>query len=329
VACTAIVLAAVLGVVLAGVVEASAGPVVMRIQHVAPLDHQITLSLHAFALDVAARTNGEVMVDVVTKPRSVVTTPLAAAVRDGALEAACVPTFVWGRDIPELDFTLIPYYFTSLDAMRRFPASAAAKAVEQRLNALGVRTLTWMDVTRISLITSNMRPIVSPADFAGLRIRTVSEFGKIPFAAVGAIPVVTDAGNVSKAIRDGQLGAVLTDLSSAVGLALYDVQKFGTVAPYFSAYYHLFVNPSWMNHLAPAHKRAVEEAAAALEQTAFTITEARAAASLDILCARGMTLHTQTDEERLAWRAAMQPAALEAYVKAGPDRARFLTLLPK
>ena len=42
-----------------------------------------------------------------------------------------------------------------------------------------------------------------------------------------------------------------------------------------------------------------------------------------------MTLHMQTDEERRAWLAAMQPAALEAYVKAGPDRARFLTLLPK
>jgi len=36
---------------------------------------------------------------------------------------------------------------------------------------------------------------------------------------------------------------VLTDLSSAVRLVLDDVQKFGTVAPYFSAYYHLLINP--------------------------------------------------------------------------------------
>ena len=314
---------------LPGVARASAEPVVLRIQHVAPLDHQITLALHAFALDVAERTKGEVTVDIVTRPREVVTGSLAAAVRDGKIEAACMPTFVWARDIPELDFTLIPYYVTGIDLMRRFPASDAAGLIEQRLNGLGVRTLGWLHVTRLSLITSNTKPIVMPGDFTGMRIRAMSEFGKVPFEAVSATPLVLDAGIVAKAVRDGQLDAVLTDLSSAVGLALYDVQKFGTLAPYFSAYYHLFVGSAWLGSLVPARRQAIEAAGAGVEKTAFTITEARAAASVDILRARGMTLRVQTDEERRAWVAAMQPAAFEAYTKAGPDRSRFLALLPR
>ena len=42
--------------------------VVMHIVHTAPLDHQITLALHAFALDVEERTKGDVVVDGQTDP---------------------------------------------------------------------------------------------------------------------------------------------------------------------------------------------------------------------------------------------------------------------
>ena len=322
-------LAAWLSILAIAVPGAEAQPVTMRIQHTAPLVHQITLALHAFAQDVEARSNGEVVVDVVTRPRTVVPgAEVVAAGAAGALEAAAMPNFRWTDAIPEMNFSVIPYLFTDLAQIRAFSASPAAERLEDKLNALGVKTLTWMHVTRTSLITSVERPIVAPGDFEGVRIRTVNEFAGVPLQAVSAVPQAVGAGRVYAAIEAGTLDAIVTDVASAVGLRLDEVQGAGTLAPYFSAFYHLFVNPAWLDGLSVLQREAVESAATALETTAIAITEARAAASIDVLRARGMDLHVQTDAEQDAWRAAMQGPAIESFERAVPGGEAFLALLP-
>ncbi|HAK55366.1 MAG TPA: C4-dicarboxylate ABC transporter [Acidobacteria bacterium] len=319
-----------LAVLVSSAPAADAQPVTMRIQHSAPLVHQITLALHAFAQDVEARSSGEVVVDILTRPRTLVPGgEVVAAVASGALEAAAIPNFQWTDAIPEMNFSVIPYLFTDLAQIRAFSTSPAAELLEDQLNALGARTLIWMHVTRTSLITSQERPIVAPADFAGLRVRTVNEFAGVPLEAVDAVPQRLGAGSVYAAIEAGTLDAITTDVASAVGLRLYEVQGAGTVAPYFSAFYHLFVNPGWLDGLSARQRKAVDDAAAALEATTVTITEARAAASIDVLRANGMDLHLQTEAEQAAWRAAMQPPALEAFARDVPDGEAFLALLPR
>jgi C4-dicarboxylate-binding protein DctP len=302
----------------------------MRLQHSAPLVHQITLALHAFAQDVGARSDGEVVVDILTRPRTLVPGgELIPAVASGALEAAATPNFQWTDVIPEMNFSVIPYLFTDLAQIRAFSTSPAAELLETRLNAVGVETLTWMHVTRTSLITSRERPIVAVADFDGLRVRTVNEFAGVPLAAVSAVPQRLGAGSVYAAIEAGTLDAITTDVASAVGLRLYEVQGAGTLAPYFSAFYHLFVNPAWLDGLSARQSEAIEGAAAALEETAITITEARAAASIDVLRAQGMDLHVQTEAERDAWRAAIQPTAIERFTRVVPGGEAFLAMLPR
>ena len=114
----------------------ASSPIVMHIHHTAPLDHQITLALHAFAQDVEGRTNGKIVVDVITKPRDSVPpippSQFVQAVADGRTEAACMPTFLWSKDIPEMDFSLIPFRFTDLNQMKAFPRSAAAMALSRK-----------------------------------------------------------------------------------------------------------------------------------------------------------------------------------------------------
>lgn len=51
------------------------------------------------------------------------------------------------------------------------------------------------------------------------------------------------------------------------------MQKYGTVSPYFTVYFHMFVNPKWWNGLKPAHHAALEAAAAKTEKDAIEVTE--------------------------------------------------------
>ena len=94
-----------------------------------------------------------------------------------------------------------------------------------------------------------------------------------------------------QALQSGVLDAGLTDLSAAYSRKYYEIQKFGTVAPYFTIFFHLYVNPQWWAKLDAAQRQAIEAAAAKTEQEAFSVTEQTAADALVELKAMGMTIH--------------------------------------
>jgi C4-dicarboxylate-binding protein DctP len=138
------------------------------------------------------------------------------------------------------------------------------------------------------------------------------------------------APEVYQALLTGALDAGLTDVSAAVSRRFYEVQKYGTVAPYNSAFFHLYVNPRWYDGLKAEHRSAIEAAARNAEQAAIAVTEETAAAAVGQLRGQGMTIHLQTAEETREWRDAMQMPSVDAFLKAAPeDGARMVLLLGK
>jgi TRAP-type C4-dicarboxylate transport system substrate-binding protein len=133
---------------------------------------------------------------------------------------------------------------------------------------------------------------------------------------------------VYQALQSGVLDAGLTDLSAAYSRKYYEIQKYGTVAPYFTIFFHLYVNPQWWAKLAPAQRQAIEAAAAKTEQEAFDVTEKTAADALVQLKAKGMQIHIQTPAEEAAWKAVMQKPVIDAFLKSAPsDGAKILELI--
>ena len=127
---------------------------------------------------------------------------------------------------------------------------------------------------------------------------------------------------VYQALQSGVLDAGLTDLSAAYSRKYYEVQKFGTVGPIFTIYFHMFVNPAWYAKLSPANRAAIEAAAAKVEQDAIGVTEATAAAALKDLQAKGMTIHVQSPQEQATWRAADGEAGGRRVPEVGARRRR-------
>jgi TRAP-type C4-dicarboxylate transport system substrate-binding protein len=161
-----------------------------------------------------------------------------------------------------------------------------------------------------------------------VKIRGLNSLTDHALTAVGAVPSAMPGSEVYQALQSGVLDAGLTDLSAAYSRKYYEIQKFGTVAPYFTIFFHLYVNPQWWAKLEPAQRQAIEAAAAKTEQEAFTVTEATAADALVQLKAKGMTIHVQTPAEEATWRAAMQKPVIDAFLKSAPqDGQKILDLI--
>ena len=224
--------------------------------------------------------------------------------------------------------TLIPYYMTDLAQIRKFPTSEARRFLDQKLEARGVHSIAWLYITRESIFTSSKKPLITLDDFKGVKIRGLNSLTDNALTAVGAAPSAMPGSEVYQALQSGVLDAGLTDLSAAYSRKYYEIQKFGTVAPYFTIFFHMYVNPQWWSKLAPAQRQAIEAAAAKAEQEAFTVTEATAADALVQLKEKGMTIHVQTPQEQEAWKAAMQKPVLDAFLKSAPqDGPKILELL--
>lgn len=302
----------------------------MRISHQVPTAHHLHAALEGFKAEVEKQTNGALKVQLFPAEQAYKAAENHPAVARGAIEAAVVVNFQWGNTIPEMNITTIPYLFTDLDRIRKFPGSEAAKLLEAKLEQKGVRNLAWFYITRQSIFTSNKKPLITLDDLKGQKIRGLNAISDAGLRAAGAAPTPMAAPEVYNALQTGALDAGLTDLSAAVSRRFYEVQKYGTVAPYFSVYFHLFMNPAWFNKLPEAQQKALRAAAAKAEQDVVEITEKTAAEAAGQLREKGMVIHEQTYEERKAWHAAMQQPVIDAFLKAAPeDGAKLIEMIQR
>ncbi len=299
--------------------QAQQKPVVMRISHPVPTGHHVHKLIESFANEVKATTNGAVEVQIFPAEQAAKAAENHPSVARGAVEAAASVNFQWGSTIPEMNVTVIPYYLTDLQKIRNWFDSPAAKMLEAKLEQRGVKNLMWLYTTRSTVFTSGKTPLLKPEDFKGVKIRGLNKLADTAFTAIGAAPSAMPAPEVYQALQSGVLDAALTDVSAGVSRRFYEVQKYGTVAPYFMVWYHVYVNPKWWSDLAPAHQEALAKAARKTELAAFELTEKTAAEAEKILAERGMTVHVQTPAEAETWKAAMQKPVLDEFLKQAPQ----------
>ncbi|EFH13194.1 bacterial extracellular solute-binding protein, family 7 [Pseudoroseomonas cervicalis ATCC 49957] len=297
----------------------SRAAVTMRLSHQFPPSHQHATILAAFAERVKAKSQGEIDVQVFPAEQLARAGENFPAVARGAFEAAAAVNFQWGNTLPEMNVLTLPYLFTELERIRKFPGSPAAQLLEGLLQRRAVRNLMWLYTTRQAIFTSNRKPIIATEDFRGLKIRGLNALTDHALTAVGAAPSAMPGPEVPQALQSGVLDAGLTDLSAAVSRRFYEFQKFGTVTPWFCVFTHVYVNPRWFDGLSPAHRALIQQEAAQAERDQIPLTEDLAARALTELKERGMTVHEQTAAERESWSAAMQKPVVDAFLRLAPE----------
>jgi TRAP-type C4-dicarboxylate transport system substrate-binding protein len=229
-----------------------------------------------------------------------------------------------------MNVMVIPYLFPELEKIRKFPGSDAAKLLEKKLEEKGVKNVAWFYITRQAIYTSGKKPLIALDDFKGIKIRGFNKIADASLEALGAAPTPLPGSEVYSALQTGVLDAGITDVSAAFSRRYYEVQKFGTVTPAFTVYFHMYVNPRWWNGLKPEQRQAIEAAAKKAEQDAIPITEKTADDAIKQLQEKGMQLKVHNDQEAAVWAKAMQKPVIDAFVKASPqDGPKLIEMLQK
>lgn len=320
--------AAVAAAIVAGPISAAAQDTVLRVSHQLPPAHHIARVVESWAADVEARSGNSIDVQIFGANQAFGARENFEAVATGQIEAALSVNFQWAGSVPAMNVTVVPYLFTDLDRIKAFPGSEASGYLDSLLADVGVRNLAWLYTTRQSIFTSKGRSLVDVVDFEGVKIRGLNRIADAGLAAAGAATVAMSGSEVYQALQTGVIDAGLTDVSAAYSRKYFEVQDHGTVAPFFSVYFHIYVNPDWFDGLTDAQRDAIQAASAEAERGAIEVTEATASAAIEQLTASGMTLHMQTDAEKAAWEAVMVQPVTDAFVEAsGSTGQRIVELL--
>lgn len=306
---------------------AQAADITMRLSHQFPPAHHSAKNMEQFAADVKANTGGKVEVQIFGAAQLYKPNQHHAAVAGGKIESAIVLSFQWGGTIPEMNVTIIPYFMSSVDKMRKFRGSEAQKLLDAKMAEKGVTNIAWFMDANDGIFTSAKAPLIRPEDFKGVKIRGLSKLWDEGLVAMGAQPSAMPGSEVYQALQTGVIDAGFTGVKAANSRRFYEVQKFGVASNIILAYDNLIVNPAWWNGLPADVRKGVTDAVAAAEARAIPAADGIPPEDAQVLRDKGMNVTVLSKAQEKVMAEAMQPAVIKAFNASSPDAARLIDLI--
>ncbi|MGZ4960233.1 MAG: DctP family TRAP transporter solute-binding subunit [Methylomonas sp.] len=267
-------------------------------------------ALHAaaqrFAQQLAERSGGQVEVTVFPDQILGTDEQMIEMAREGNLDLLLTPTAKLSADVPAMQYADLPFYFSDRAELYAMLDGEPGNLLLTKLFDIGLVGIAFWE-NGFKQFTAN-RPIRSPEDFAGLRIRTMkSRLLMDQFGAMGAEPVVIDFATLHQALAEGAVDGQENPLVAIAGKRLYEVQKHLTLS-----------NHAWLGYVFSASRKAFEGLPqdirnlivdTARELTAWEREETarREVKFLETIRAAGVEIYSLNDNERRRFAEVLAP----------------------
>jgi TRAP-type C4-dicarboxylate transport system substrate-binding protein len=264
----------------------------------------------------ASRLAGETSARIVVTPSYDATAGLksaeiVAAVRDGRLSAGCAFAGALGGVDPLFLLSALPFVAQSqADAQHLFERARNLYALRfQRENQGLLYAAAWP----ASGLWSR-KPIATPADLAGLRIRVYDATSLDVFTTAGARPVNLSFSETMPRLLDRSLDAVLSSGDGGAGQKLWQELPHFTEIGYAMPLSFATVNYNAYHRLSPALRQAVDRAALATQYDRWTELHKRIEDNRNRLRSNNVVL-TPAEQVNANLKAALVKAAASAIAK--------------
>jgi tripartite ATP-independent transporter DctP family solute receptor len=306
----------------AGAAPLAAPLVLLRLAELHPADHPTAKADYEFARLVSERSAGRIRVAVYTDSVLGQEVEVLEQLKFGAIDIARVSLAAVSTYAPALEALQLPYLYRDEDHMWAVLKGPVGKELLASVSEAGFVGLGWFEAGARSFYDSK-RPLRSPADIAGLRIR-VQEGGVMDdfVAALGASPVALAFGESYAAILRGSVDGAENNITT------YYTSRHYQIAPFYALTEHVRIpeivvgSASSFAELDPADRALI--AKAALDCIDFQRAEWK---SYEAMAARklreaGVSIAPVPDLEPWRERAGAVYALLSPKVRSLVDRIR-------
>jgi tripartite ATP-independent transporter DctP family solute receptor len=225
-----------------------------------------------------------------------------------------VSSAFFNSQVPEIGVANMPFVFSDREEAFTVFDGAFGEKLKPLFEAKGLVVLGFMELG-FRNITNSVRPITSPEDLKGLKIRLQNNPVHIAtFDQLGASPTSIDASEMFAALSQGVVDGQENPYAVINSFRLYDAkQKYLTDTGHFFDVLVFAASKSVLDGMSKEDRDAILEAGrlATLEQRKYAAADE--AANLETVLSHGVEMVRLTPEQREAFRTATMP--VEAVVK--------------
>lgn len=211
---------------------------------------------------VEERTYGGIQVDIYPARQLGTDIEVIQSAEKLIIQMVQVPSPNLPAFVPEWMAFTIPYLFSSPQvAYKVLEGPVGIKFEKLWLEKTGLRILSWAHAGFVHWTTST-RPVHSPADFKGMKIRIMASPDKVKLVeSLGGHAIVISWGELYAALQQGVADGHENPYCFIDVAKLYEVQKYLTADGHEFRMYPLQINEKFYQSLSPEYQRIIKDAA--------------------------------------------------------------------
>lgn len=306
---------------------ASAKTITLKMAHQWPQaesDYVVATGIK-FAHEVEKRSKGEIKIQFFPAESLVKASNTHTALKNGTVDLAIYPYIYAAGAIPEMNLILMPGIWKSHDDVFRFRTSEPWRKLEAKAEAYGFKTLSWIQIS--GGVASTKKPVASPADVAGAKVRAAGKYMSYALQQAKASTVSMPSSENYSAMQLGLLDAVWTSSSSFGAYRLYEVSKYYVSPEKYSIYYTIepiAISMKTWNKLSAGQQKILSDVGKSLEQGALEGAKKEDARVTKIFADNGVKVQQMTLEDWNRWHELFQEHAFAKFKKDNPAAAPLL-----
>ncbi|WP_270731404.1 TRAP transporter substrate-binding protein [Shimia sp. Alg240-R146] len=309
-----------LGAILsAGLAFTASAETVIKVGHGAAESFHMHRALMHFEELVEAGSNGEIDVQIFPSSQMGPDREMIEGVQTGVLEMAIPPSSFFAGWDPAFAVIELPYMYASKDIAFNVLESEAGDGMIERIEGQGLVGLGWLELG-VRNVTNNVRPIASPADLEGVKLRTMQVPAHVAtFQALGANPTPMNFGEVYSALQQGVIDGQENPLAIITSQRFYEVQSYLSTTGHVFAVYMPVISQPFFDSLSAEHQQLIRDSMAAARTFQAETVAAEDASQLEEIRAAGVEVLELTAEQRQAFADATESVRLQYRDEVGAE----------
>ncbi|MCL2580225.1 MAG: TRAP transporter substrate-binding protein [Oscillospiraceae bacterium] len=273
--------------------EREDGVIVFHVAHQAAYAHPIHLGILRFQEEVAARSGGALVAEVFGNESVGGDGALLSMVNDNQVDVALIT--IWGlwhtmTDLANLES--LPFVFTNYDdAWAAYEGELGDWVADNIIEPHGGKVLSFY-TNGLRHFTNSVRPIETPADMVGLRMRSPQIATNLfMYEELGAASISMPFGQLYAALADGSVDGQDNPLGNIYASQLFEVQDYLSLSSHMFSSAPLIASTDFWNALSAEHQQILLESAVAAARYQGELTRNMEVTQLGEIAASGTQIN--------------------------------------
>ncbi|MCG2583536.1 TRAP transporter substrate-binding protein [Massilia sp. TS11] len=295
-------------------------PIVIKFSHVVATDTPKGQAAERFKELAEKATKGRVKVEVYPNSQLYKDKEELEALQLGAVQMLAPSLAKFGPlGVKEFEVFDLPYIFPSKAALYAVTEGPIGKGLLKKLESKGITGLAYWD-NGFKIMSAN-KPLVSPADFKGQKMRIQSsKVLEAQMRALGANPQVLAFSEVYQALQTGVVDGTENPPSNMYTQKMHEVQKHLTVSNHGYLGYAVIVNKKFWDGLPADIRSALEGAMRDATTYEKAIAERDNNIALDNIKKAGKTqIYVPNAKDVAEWKKVLLPVHKQMEDRIGKD----------